>query len=404
MKLSIGTFLLCLCMAVIVMSCEKKRDEESASINKEQTVLQALGQDWTSYFDREMKALNCIGGSWVIVGPNGAVMDGAYGLRHPTDAIGVDEHTLYRIGSLSKGFAGILTAKLAAEDVLSLDDPVNKYLPGFKFKDSTISEQVRIRHILSHTTGLPRHAYTDLLEYGRSAEEIMPRLIKLDLIGMPGEIHAYQNACFSLIENVLESVTGSPYPELLQNTFFHPLKMTRTNSSALDFLNCCNLGRPCSSYGHTLLNYNERYYNAVSAGGINSTAHDMGLWMRALLDSSDLTIAVEAVETAFGMEVETQALQRRYYSNWSGIEEIGYGLGWRVMQRYGRKIVHHRGNVNNYSSEILLIPDLDVGLCVLYNNECPMVRDLGEVFLNMQDFYWQVFQCPDAVYAIDEQI
>jgi beta-lactamase class C len=76
----------------------------------------------------------------------------------------------FRIGSLSKGFSGILVAMLADKGLLNLNDPVAKYIPQLTLNSSVPGDSLRLWHILAHTTGLTEHAFSNLIEMGKSKQ------------------------------------------------------------------------------------------------------------------------------------------------------------------------------------------------------------------------------------------
>ena len=87
-----------------------------------------------------------------------------YGLRELGKPDSVDARTVFRIGSVSKSVTATLCAVLVNEGVIQWDDPVTKDLPDFKLKSESATKKLTIRHLLSHTEGLPYHAYTDMVD------------------------------------------------------------------------------------------------------------------------------------------------------------------------------------------------------------------------------------------------
>src|SRR5690606_11770244 len=88
----------------------------------------------------------------------------AFGVREAGRPDSVDVHSVFRLASVSKCFAPILTGMLVEEGILHWDDPVVRYLPDFALSNPEYTDSLTIRHVLSHTTGLPYHTYTTLIE------------------------------------------------------------------------------------------------------------------------------------------------------------------------------------------------------------------------------------------------
>ena len=111
----------------------------------------------------------------------------------------VDIHTIFRLASVSKGFAGVLTGILVDQGKLNWNDCVYQYVPNFSLKDSRNTKNLTIRHLLNHTSGLPQHTFTDLVEENMPFAEIVSKLNSVPVIAPVGKIYSYQNVVYSLI-------------------------------------------------------------------------------------------------------------------------------------------------------------------------------------------------------------
>src|SRR5258708_23362591 len=154
-----------------------------------------------------------------------------FGLRDASTHDSIDIHSVFRIASVSKCFASTLTRILVDEGTLSWEDPVVKFLPHFKLKSEAHTQGLTLRHVLSHTTGLPYHAFTDRVDQGASFDTLVYHLRDLDLLGKPGQLYSYQNVGYSLIGQVIHSATGKTYEENLQEKVFGPLHMESASTS-----------------------------------------------------------------------------------------------------------------------------------------------------------------------------
>ena len=99
-----------------------------------------------------------------------------YGQRDLISGKAVDKHTVFRVASLSKGFTGLLAATMTQDSLIGWDAPLCKWLPEVQFQTCDYSERLQLQHLLTHTTGLPRHTYSNLLDAGRSYENILSLL------------------------------------------------------------------------------------------------------------------------------------------------------------------------------------------------------------------------------------
>lgn len=296
----------------------------------------------------------------------------------------VDEHTVFRLGSVSKGFASVLTGILVEEGLLSWDIPISYYLNDFRLNDPDQTGRIQIRHLLSHTSGLPRHAYTNLIEDGMSLDLIIPRFEQVPLIAQEGRQVSYQNAAYSVIEKVLETQTNIPFNILLQEKLFDPLAMNQASFSYDGIINSGNNASPhlyaSRTQGRVPVAINRRYYNAVSSGGINASASDMGKWL-LLLTGHHPEIISEATLAEIFTPIAT-IRNRRFSRYWDGVNQSQYAKGWRVLDNHGQKIVYHGGYVNGYRSEIAFSPEDGLGISILVNTNSGYALEVIPYFFN----------------------
>jgi len=309
------------------------------------------------------------GGAVVIVKEGRVIFQQGFGVKESGKTEQVDEQTVFRLGSVSKGFASVLAGVMVDEGLLSWEKPVSDYLETFKLYDPEQTNRVQIKHILSHTSGLPRHAYTNLVEDGLSLDRIIPRLERVPLIAKEGEQLAYQNAAYSVIEKVLESQAELDFDSLLQQKLFKPLGMVNSSANYDSIRYSKNKAYPhvwySRSKGRVPVKISKKYYNAISSGGINASAADMGQWLLLLTGYYPEIISDETLNKIF--EPMATINNKRFSRYWEGVNKSHYGMGWRVLDNEGQKIVYHGGYVNGYRSEIAFDPDNGIGICVLIN-------------------------------------
>lgn len=320
-------------------------------------------------FDKGLREERIPGGAVAIVKDGRVVYQKGFGVKEKGKPEEVDEHTVFRLGSVSKGFASVLTGLLVEEGAVSWDDPVSYYLEDFKLNDPGQTRRVQIKHLLSHTSGLPRHAYTNLVEAGLTLDTIIPRLQEVPLIDKEGDQHSYQNAAYSVIEKVLEAQTNTEFTTLLKDKLFGPLAMGHSSASYAGISYSGNTALPHVYYsrsrGRVPIPVSEKYYNAVSSGGINASASDMGKWLLLLTGHHPEVISEKTLEEIFDPLATIH--NRRYSRHWDGVNKSQYGMGWRVLDNHGQRIVYHGGYVNGYRSEIAFAPEDGIGICILIN-------------------------------------
>ncbi len=340
-------------------------------------------QKYQLIFDSELKASGCPGAAVAIVVDSSMVWEHSYGTKEVGKKDLINEHTLFRLGSLSKGITALLVSKLVAEGKLNWDDKVTNEIAGFTMTDTNQAKRISVRHLLSHSTGLPRHTFTNMIEDGLEPVDLVEKLNTIPLIGKEGSTFAYQNFTFSLIEQILQNKTSISFTDLLKNEILGPAFMTDANSSLEEFLASGNYAMPhrhcASAYQETPLN--GKYYNAVSAGGINASIDDMTKWLQVLLGMRTDVANAMMLEAIFQPFVASAAESR--FRAWHGMTKSSYGMGWRIMEFPDRNIFYHSGSVNDYRTEIAIDPVSKIGICVLFNGHNSTAGKIIPEFLEL---------------------
>jgi len=393
LKIFVGVSLLVLTLLFLTTSSIIRPEPNSSADNKTLTVApettivdkkavrqfesqqQKLNITVEAYFKKAIAAGDIVGAGVSIVKGDSIVLSDGYGKRDINQTEKVNGETIFRLGSLSKGFAGVLAADLKSEGKLNWTDKVNDYLPEFQLGDSANTAKITLANIMSHTSGTPYHSFTNLVEAGIPMATIAKRFKEVNPISEPGELYSYQNAMFALSGEIMFKATGNEVTESLHNRFFKPLGMCTTNADYETLINIENVAMPHVRYrkGWRSRKLTDRYHNAIVAGGINASPHDMGRWMRFLLGHNPEVMEESAIAEAFMPQVEIN-IGRKYYKRWPGHIASYYAFGWRIHtfevedSEQQETVWHHGGSVNNYRNEIAMYPEADLGICVLLNS------------------------------------
>ena len=375
---------------------EVKKDKiDNEAVHRYQLRKNELTVALKKYFDSAIASGDIVGAGVSIVQGDSILIYEGFGRRSIDGKAKIDGKTVFRLGSLSKGFAGVLSASLQADDLLDWNDKVVDYIPGFQFGDSLNTQNVKLSHILSHTSGTPYHSFTNLVEAGLPITSIAQRFHEVTPISEPGTMYSYQNAMFSLSQEVMQSVTGKDIKYLLTDRFFKPLGMSTITMDHLALTKSKNVAMPHArrKNGWKSLPLTDHYYNAVVAGGINASSLDMAKWMRFLLGHRPEVLPSATIQKAFNPFIEI-GYNNKYYQRWSGHQQSYYGFGWRIhkFQEAGSKetktMYHHGGSVNNYRNEIALFPEADIGLCILLNGNSRLAQTVvPDVYGIVQEIY-----------------
>ena len=328
----------------------------------------AFTEKYVTYFQEVLNRTNTPGAALVIIKDDQVYYMDGMGVKRVKTNEPIDANTVFRIGSLSKGLTAALTGILVEKETMAWTDKLHVYLPEFQLQDAEQTKRVNLKHVLSHTTGLPYHAYTDMVEKGNSLTFITKQFKKVNLIAKEGEIYAYQNAVFSLIGEAMEVATGHPIADLLDLELFQPLGMSNASTSYEDLMDSNNFSHPHTGGGAhwRKRRISKKYYNAVPAGGINASIADMAQYLQLLLGNRPDLLSEQTLDHLFEPLVNTRN-KRKYFRRWPFVEEAYYGLGHRVVTTKDDILIYHGGYVNGYKSELSFNRKDKVGICVLTN-------------------------------------
>jgi beta-lactamase class C len=283
----------------------------------------------------------------------------------------VTSDTVFRLASLSKGFAATLTAQLVSEGAMSWDSPIINQLPAFKLRDYASARNVTVRDVLSHRVGLTHNTYDRDLEAAQPYPLLAERLSNAPMACNPGECYAYQNVAFSLIGDLVFAATADFYSHQVEKRIFHPLGMYASTYGREALEASPSWARPHTGgrARWTARKPNDNYYPVPPAAGVNSSIHDMAQWVNAQLGHRPDVLAQPLLDQIHAPQVLTPGETRG--SGWrrERLRNAWYGLGWRVMDYSGHTLIFHGGAVQGYRGLIAFLPNEDVGIVVLWNSE-----------------------------------
>ena len=310
------------------------------------------------------------GGALVIVESGRVVLQKVYGVRTEGAAELVTDETLFRIASLSKTFASAAASILVEESPLTWQMPLKPSLAHVKFKKPGYGGQISLKHLMSQSTGLMPHAYTNLIEENMSYRRIVDRLDRVDFVCAPGECYGYQNVVFSLIADLVASETELDYPEFVDAHLFKPLAMTRASFGHEPFVNDSNHARPhvwTGSRWHPV-KPTSHYYKVAPAAGVNASISDMREWLLAQLGKNPEVLPVEMLDRMHGRVIRTSR-HEAHYPYRAALGNVYYGLGWRVFD-YGaaKGFVQHGGYLKGMRSTMVFHRQSGTGMVMLMNS------------------------------------
>lgn len=296
-----------------------------------------------------------------------------YGVRELGSAEPVDEHTLFAIASNTKAFTSAALAMLVEEGALGWDDPVRQHLPYFQLYDPFVSQEMRVRDLLSHRSGLGTYS-GDLLWYGTgySAAEVVERARHLPATGSFRASYGYSNLMFIAAGEVVAAASGVPWAEFVRRRILEPLEMERTVTSVSSLAAVGNVAAPHKNGTdgvHPIPWYN--WDAMAAAGGIISSASDMGRWLELQLNHGEMDgkrlFAEESSWEMWSLHTPMR-LPAASRTGDASTHFRGYGLGWNLSEDRGRLVVSHGGGYDGMFSRVVLVPEEGLGMAVLTNS------------------------------------
>jgi D-alanyl-D-alanine carboxypeptidase len=284
------------------------------------------------------------------------VLAKGYGLANVELNVPATPDTVYRIGSITKQFTAAAVMQLVEQGKMSLDDPIEKYLPDYPVR----GRHITIRHLLNHTSGIK--SYTSLglkfLAVTRQdlSHESLIALFKDEPDDFqPGEKWLYDNSGYYLLGVILEKATGFKYADYVQRQLFAPLRLSSTRYCDVEPV----VKNRAAGYqlGPDMQLRNADFIsmkNPFAAGALCSTVTDLVAWTTAL---------------AGGKVVSTASYQQMTApTKLNDGKEQAYGFGLMPGDLEGHPHVSHGGGINGFASMLMYFPKGDVTVAVLTNS------------------------------------
>ena len=316
---------------------------------------------------------------------NGRVLSArGYGVTDVRAPELIDSHTVFRLASLSKAFAGTMTGLLVNDGSLRWDSKVRDFLPSFQLSDPVATQQVTVADLLSHRVGLHAHnAYDRDIEANADYYTVSRKLASAALDCVPGQCYAYQNVAFSLIGDVVFAATGSFYDQAVDRRIFKPLGMNDASVGLTGIESSQRWARPHvrGRGGWVSMMPKPTYYRLPPAAGVNASASDMAQWLIAQTGHRTDVLPAPLLATLHAPLVSTPGEMRAGWRR-ERVSSASYALGWRVFDYSGQQVVFHAGAVQGYRGLVALVPGRDLGVAILWNSDSGLPSGLLPTILD----------------------
>lgn len=299
-----------------------------------------------------------------IVHDQALVWSGGFGWADVARREPAGADTLYRIGSITKLFTATALLILRDEGRLALDDPLATHLPWFQMKTAAPDAgTITIRHLLTHTSGLPREGAFPYFTDSRfpSIDEIRARL-PMQERPLPTETRwKYSNLGATLAGEVVAAVAGEPYVDFVRRRILEPLGMTAT------LIASPAPGRPrlATGYARRLLGSIPAPFNDLrgltAAGNMTTSVADLARFAMLQLRGG----AAGGAQILSGRTLAEMHRVHWLEPDW----QAGWGLGFRVLRVRGKTLVGHGGSVRGFRSNLQICPADKIAVVVFVNSD-----------------------------------
>jgi CubicO group peptidase (beta-lactamase class C family) len=322
--------------------------------------------------------------SLALVDGDQIIYERGFGLRDREQGLPATPATNYNIGSVTKSFTCVAIMQLQERGLLSIEDPVDKYVD---LRLKPFGETVRIRHLMSHTSGLPATAYLEnLLRYHHgAADRLLPLGNLADMLtfmngaadwveSRPGERWFYLNEGYVLLGAIISLVTGRPYAEYIRAEILLPLGMERSFHQKGLADEDVEMAVPYAvekDGRHAAKRY--PWGQAEPDGGLISNVRDLARYVQFYLDGGKDVLSPDSIAAMTKPWVRTPPQLA------SGEPVSQYGLGLSSTEFFGQRLVGHSGLMYVATAAMRFLPGRKLGAVVLANGS-------GYPLLNIADF------------------
>lgn len=326
--------------------------------------------------ERSMKAFDVPGIAVGVIKDGKIVHSKGYGVRSLNTKQPMDENTLFGIASNSKAFTTAALGMLVDEGKIKWDDKVRDYIPEFKLYSPYVTEDFTIRDLLTHRSGLGLGA-GDLMFFPDGSDftlkDVIHNLRYLKQVSSFRTKYDYDNNLYIVAGEVIARVSGKSWPEFIEERFMQPLGMTKTAATFNRLKDKSNvIDGHASVNGKVQVIDRSKLEIGAAAGGINSNVTDLFKWVGTLLAKGKYGEggSKRLISEATLKELWTpQTIIRVGDPGPYNTHFAAYGLGFGLTDVSGRLQVRHTGGLEGMVTEITMIPELNLGIIVLTNQQ-----------------------------------
>jgi len=347
---------------------------------------EAIVKKTTDYLQEIKEQWKIPGMAFAVVKDGKMIYSNGFGVKEKGKNEPVDANTLFQIGSVSKSFTAAVMASLVAEDKIKWEDTVKNILPDFKMYDKWVEENLQVKDIMTHHSGLQGQLGTYIPNMGYEREDIYNMLPLLKPKYSLRGSYEYNNITFIIASRIIEKITGKSWEDNVRERVFDPIGMKDSRVTGDEFASFKNVATPheflykkgaaltdstwVDSIEVNPLYGTEQALHWLSvigpAGAISSTANDLAKYAlfhlnMGMVDGKQVISKKQMEYLHKGQTITSQDSARITL----------YAHCWFVEQNNHYRLYFHTGTTWGFTTLVAFIPELDLGFVILANSEAP---------------------------------
>jgi CubicO group peptidase (beta-lactamase class C family) len=369
----------CLALAIASVACSGTpgQPRSTADVTSDSSVAKSLD----AYFTKQLPA-DEPGGAVLIMKRDRVVFSGGYGLADLQTRQPISPRTLFNLGSISKTFVANGILILQEHGQLSVDDTLLQHFPGFKNKE--LASQIKIRHLLTHSSGLPDNRevnkHREFYLTAKDAENWYPITQADSLEFAPGSRFRYSNPAYNGLALIVQQVSGVKWQDFIRDRILLPAGMKTSTIT--------DGAHPETGVAHgyekvdgrwTESDYGEVPTFAASGNG--------GVWSSV----EELALYEQALQNAVFLKPETIADSRtvKSFSNWADPAPAIVGWSWFIEQTPDHMpTIGHTGSQGGFICNYVTLPEKHILLIILTNSARDDRVYVKEILRQLSDVSW----------------
>lgn len=347
-----------------------------------------------SFILEKMSETGLPGLSIAIIKGNDIVYARGFGQRDLSSGLAATPDTVYSIASVTKSFTALAILQLAEQAKLTLDDDIRDYLD---FKIQPKGQKIQIKHLLSHSSGIPSLSYAEaLITYVNNMggkplaisgpKDIMTFATDIDawVETKPGKRWFYFNAGYAMLGQIVEDISGQDYNDYIYENILEPLEMKRSFFAKKDVDILDDVATPYNIFPNKSPEAGNYLYRSIrSEGGLITSVTDLAKYISMYLMGGKGIISKislkEMWEPRIAMPWYSSPKLLALRAKAKPVADYCYGL---IKENfYGENLIGHSGNVGVATAQISFLPEKGVGVAILTNGSGYATSQFAKVAL-----------------------